>query len=108
MARLYSKVNGPALGATGDLEEFLFGSERADLSGMRPGLRELQAGRCFCCAREMTQPADVDHFIPWAPVDLGHNFVLAKMRLAIPPRAPFSWQKSISIDGQSGTNCQDC
>ncbi len=73
------KLNGAVLGATEDLEEFLFGSEPADLSGVRPVLVELQGSRCFYCDRELAHAEDVDHFVPWAryPVDLGHNFVLA-------------------------------
>ena len=68
----------PGLGTTTDLAEFLFGSERNDLSPIRPILTDLQAGRCFYCHKDM-KIGDVDHFIPWSryPVDLGHNFVLA-------------------------------
>ena len=73
------KVNSPALGAASDLGEFLFGSERSDLSGIRPTLARLQTGRCFYCRQALVSPGDVDHFIPWSryPVDLGHNFVIA-------------------------------
>jgi hypothetical protein len=62
-----------------DLEEFLFGSERGDLSGVRGTLIKLQGGRCFYCVREVRNGGAVDHFVPWSryPVDLGHNFVLA-------------------------------
>jgi 5-methylcytosine-specific restriction endonuclease McrA len=73
------KVNATVLGSTTDISEFLFGSERSDLSVLRPMLSDLQAGRCFYCDHSMGGAADVDHFIPWSryPVDLGHNFVLA-------------------------------
>ena len=73
------KLNGPVLGTTADLEEFLFGSARGNLSGIRPVLVELQNRRCFYCHRDLARAGDVDHFVPWAqyPVDLGHNFVLA-------------------------------
>jgi hypothetical protein len=73
------KINGAALGTTADLEEFLFGSERADLSGIRPALIEMQRGQCFYCRRDLAISGDVDHFVPWSryPVDLGHNFVVA-------------------------------
>jgi hypothetical protein len=74
------RVNGAALGATADLEEFLFGSDRADLSGIRLALIEIQNGVCFYCRSNLPSGAgDVDHFIPWSryPVDLGHNFVIA-------------------------------
>ena len=68
------------LGATSDLAEFLFGSERANLGDVRPVLEDIQHRRCFYCDGELHSGlADVDHFIAWAryPVDLGHNFVLA-------------------------------
>ena len=73
------KVNSVALGATSDLGEFLFGSERADLSGIRSTLVVLQSGSCFYCRRDFAGAGDVDHFIPWSryPVELGHNFVIA-------------------------------
>jgi 5-methylcytosine-specific restriction endonuclease McrA len=73
------KVNNVALGAGSDLGEFLFGSARADLSGIRPILARLQGGRCFYCGQDLVGEGDVDHFIPWSryPVDLGHNFVAA-------------------------------
>jgi hypothetical protein len=73
------KVNSVALGTTTDLAEFLFGSDRGDLSGIRPAFTELQNGACFYCKRDLKQVGDVDHFIPWSryPVDLGHNFVIA-------------------------------
>ncbi len=72
--------NHDALGTTSDLAEFLFGSERADLSVVRTILEDVQAGRCFYCERAIPRQAGhVDHFIPWSkyPVDLGHNFVVA-------------------------------
>jgi len=61
-----------------ELEDFLFGSERIPLNLIKPGLRDLQEGRCFYCGREMTA-ADVDHFIPWAryPDNCIENLVLA-------------------------------
>ena len=42
-------------------------------------LRELQHGRCFCCQRNLSAAAAVDHFIPWSryPRDLAHNLMLA-------------------------------
>lgn len=73
-------ANQKSLGQASDLAEFLFGSERADLSAFRPILRDLQSDLCFYCERPLQRDGDaVDHFIPWAwyPADLGHNFVLA-------------------------------
>ena len=71
--------NRELLGSTGDLAEFLFGSERAGLGAIVAGLKDLQHGVCFYCARPIKEAAAVDHFIPWSryPRDLGHNFVLA-------------------------------
>ena len=72
--------NAELMGASSDLHEFLFGSERADLREVAAVLREVQKGQCFYCdARLAGSAAHVDHFVPWSryPVDLGHNFVLA-------------------------------
>jgi hypothetical protein len=68
------------LGETADLNEFLFGTERAGLAAVRSVLMDIQHGDCFYCGSALKPAAtDVDHFIAWAryPVDLGHNFVLA-------------------------------
>jgi len=61
------------------LGEFLFGSERVDSKPVRAGLRQLQAGRCFYCGRELQSTYDVDHFLPWAlhREDAIENLVLA-------------------------------
>jgi len=77
--RYIRRYNGEHLGATGDLVDFLFGSERTDLSGYREVLSVVDGQHCFYCERRLVGTAEVDHFIPWArwPVDLGHNFVLA-------------------------------
>lgn len=78
--RYIRRHNHHALGTTSDLSEFLFGSERADLSAVRMVLEEAQSGCCFYCERSLPRRVGhVDHFIPWSkyPVDLGHNFVLA-------------------------------
>ena len=50
------------------LQDFLFGEERAGLDRIRQPLVELGQGRCFLCGKPLTQRADVDHFIPWARV----------------------------------------
>lgn len=78
--RYIRRYNHNALGTTSDLSEFLFGSERTDLSILRTILEDVQAGRCFYCKRAVPrQTSHVDHFIPWSkyPMDLGHNFVVA-------------------------------
>jgi len=76
------KGNRNSLGDAQDLAEFMFGSERADLSLVRPVLREVQSGICFYCHKPLKSGGEVDHFVPWSryPIDLGHNFVLAHGR----------------------------
>ena len=77
--RYVRRHNHDVLGTTADLAEFLFGSERSDLSVVREILEDVQAGRCFYCEKAMRKPGHVDHFVPWSkyPLDLGHNFVVA-------------------------------
>lgn len=73
--------NHAALGATHDLESFMFGSTRADLAGVKTALFDFQEGRCFYrpTVNLDLDTAQVDHFIPWAkyPCDVVANFVLA-------------------------------
>ncbi len=78
-SRYVRRHNHDALGTTADLSEFLFGSERSDLSVVRDVLQDVQSGYCFYCEKVMRSIGHVDHFVPWSkyPVDLGHNFVLA-------------------------------
>ncbi len=61
------------------LEAFLFGAGRVPVDRLRPGLRELQEGRCFYCAKPIGGAAEVDHFIPWSryPDNGIDNLVLA-------------------------------
>jgi hypothetical protein len=68
--------------ADAQLEEFLFGVDRADLGPIRGPLRELQGGRCFYCDDAIRSDACVDHFLPWAryPDNGIHNLVLADGR----------------------------
>ena len=74
--------NDTLLGQTADLEEFLFGSGRAQYPHLKEALRELQAGKCFYCGKSLGRDFQLDHFISWSryPSDLGHNFVLADRR----------------------------
>ena len=81
--RYVRRFNGQVLGEPNDLDQFLFGAERAPLDKYLPILREVQEARCFYCNREVAPDVEcVDHFVPWSryPVDLGHNFVLAHAR----------------------------
>src|SRR5436190_661208 len=80
MGALPPKIQPEILGTGHDLYEFLFGSERSDLSVAVPVLKEFQHGECFYCRRTLkNESAHVDHFVPWSryPVDLGHNLVLS-------------------------------
>jgi 5-methylcytosine-specific restriction endonuclease McrA len=71
--------NAPILGKTDDLEGFMFGAPRADLSPVAELLVGIQSRRCFYCDGILTGAGVVDHFIPWSryPRDTAHNFVLA-------------------------------
>jgi hypothetical protein len=73
------RYNAQDLGYTTDLEEFLFGNDRANLDVYAPILRDIQRDECFYCRGALRSSADVDHFIPWSRChsDLAHNFVLA-------------------------------
>ena len=65
------------------LREFLFGTQRAALQRVQPGLREAQDGRCFYCGQQLLLGSvQVDHFVPWAriPNDGLANLVLADSR----------------------------
>lgn len=104
------RFNAEVMGASSDLHEFLFGSERADLSEVAVVLRDVQEGRCFYCQDRLVKgSAHVDHFVPWSryPVDLGHNFVLAHQscnnsksdRLAAGEHLT-RWSRLIEQDGQ--------
>ena len=73
-------TNKLVLGADGDLEGFMFGTDRRVLGKFVPIFRETQSDQCFYCASRLsTETAEVGHFIPWSRYrsDLGHNFVLA-------------------------------
>jgi hypothetical protein len=52
---------------------------RIALAAVRPGLLDLQDGRCFYCGGALSGSSEVDHFIPWAryPDDGIENLVLA-------------------------------
>jgi hypothetical protein len=81
--RYVRQQNIEILGETTDLNQFLFGSERAALTVVRPALIDIQQGRCFYCNKSLSPlGTHVDHFIAWSryPIDLGHNFVLADNR----------------------------
>jgi hypothetical protein len=71
--------NAPILGNNDDLEEFMFGTPRADLSSVAELLAGIQSKRCFYCDVSLSGSGVVDHFIPWSryPRDTAHNFVLA-------------------------------
>ena len=66
-ARYVRQQNLAVVGETTDLNEFLFGSERAALAAVRPVLLDIQQGRCFYCHGSLKADAThVDHFVAWA------------------------------------------
>ncbi len=69
----------PALIPSTDLDQFLFGATRQDLTGLAPPLRDVQHGDCFYCRKPLGHEAHLDHFIPWSRYanDGLHNLVLA-------------------------------
>lgn len=73
------RSNALELGYMTDLEEFLFGQERAPLDIYKPILWDIQKGLCFYCRGNLRDTSEVDHFIPWSRChsDLAHNLVLA-------------------------------
>jgi 5-methylcytosine-specific restriction endonuclease McrA len=102
--RAVQRMN-PSLGPASDLEQFLFGTERRSLIGIREGLADIQKGRCFYCGSTL-RGGEVDHFIPWSryPRDLAHNFVLAdakcnglKSDLLAAPRHTRNWIERNSL-----------
>jgi 5-methylcytosine-specific restriction endonuclease McrA len=74
-----TKKNQSILGIDNDLESFLFGSTRKQLSSARSFLIDHQSGKCFYCNKEASKESDIDHFIPWKkyPRNLAQNLVLA-------------------------------
>lgn len=82
-AALVARMNGLE---EARLEAFLFGVRRISLDRVRPGLQELQQGRCFYCDDRLRAPggdgSQVDHFIPWAryPNNAIQNLVVAHDR----------------------------
>ena len=75
--------NSILLGDPTQLDDFLFGAERARFVAIAPILRDVQEERCLYCGRKtLVGTEHLDHFIPWSryPVELGHNFVLAHAR----------------------------
>jgi hypothetical protein len=73
--------NAALLGPTADLDQFLFGSERAAVLRIAKPLADVQQGLCLYCQRRISA-GQVDHFIPWSryPRDLVHNLVLAHIQ----------------------------
>jgi 5-methylcytosine-specific restriction endonuclease McrA len=74
-----NKANQNIIGPKDDLESFLFGSNRADLTKLTPYLIDQQHGKCFYCKKSVVKKSDVDHFIPWKkyPRNIAQNLVLS-------------------------------
>ncbi|MBA6348310.1 HNH endonuclease [Colwellia sp. BRX8-9] len=71
--------NQTVVGRAGELNDFLFGTNRSSIVQAVAVLQEIQQGECFYCNKPIKGTPEVDHFIPFAKYgnDLGHNFVLA-------------------------------
>jgi hypothetical protein len=76
------RCNGRLLGATAQVESFLFPDSRASLEAWRGSVQAVQGDACFYCDEPIGGTPVVDHFLPWTRYrrDLGHNFVLAHDR----------------------------
>lgn len=62
------------------IQDFLFGSDRAQLHKLRAPLLEIQSATCFYCDQPLvSHAAQVDHFLPWSrhPDDGLDNLVAA-------------------------------
>ena len=75
------EANKKLLGQPEELSDFLFGTERADLSTCKHVLEQFE-DCCFYCQVPLRGRGVVDHFVPWSLYsnDLGHNFVLTDPR----------------------------
>jgi hypothetical protein len=73
------KRNQSILGVDNDLESFLFGSTRKQLTSAKDLLLDFQSGKCFYCEKLSISDADIDHFIPWKkyPRNIAQNLVLS-------------------------------
>ena len=62
-----------------ELEQFLFGRDRAQLTAVSGDLLAAQESRCFYCGSRVRGAAQVDHFVPWSryPNDRIENLVAA-------------------------------
>ncbi|MDP9407060.1 MAG: HNH endonuclease [Actinomycetota bacterium] len=84
--RAVARLNGTELGED-RLREFLFGASRVSLQRLRPGLTDLQDGRCFYCGTRLRPGStDVDHVVPWSrvPNDALANLFLNGVLLEAP------------------------
>lgn len=70
-----NRRNDPIIGDRDDLEGFMFGATRRDLSKVAEVLKHDQRGVCFYCQHPIRGEGDVDHFIAWSryPRDTAHN-----------------------------------
>lgn len=103
-----NKRNTPMLGQTDDLETFMFGASRAQLTEVALILGPMQDHRCFYCRAKIASLAEVDHFIPWSryPRDTAHNFVLAhrgcnndKREMLAAQRHLNTWMEQVTRQG---------
>ena len=77
--RMVAQFNNVAR-AEEDLHRHLFGSDRPQPpAGLRAGVADIQAGRCFYCRERLGRRSHADHFIPRVRcgIDAIENLVLA-------------------------------
>ncbi len=69
----------PEIARSLDVRSHLFRGRDPSLAASLPLLRDVQAGRCLYCDRDIGGEGRVDRFVPWRgyALDLGHNFILA-------------------------------
>jgi len=77
-AAMVARLNADLV-ADVELDEFLFGIDRAALDPVKKPLLALQDHRCFYCAQRVERAAQVDHFVPWSrhPTNALDNLVVS-------------------------------
>ncbi len=82
---LWVRENNASLAADRELESFLFGASRTNVTLFAERFYELQNGRCLYTGDKLASPktSEVDHFIPWSryPFDSPFNLALTSRKL---------------------------
>lgn len=101
--RYVRRFNESVPGESSDLDQFLFGSERASLKKYLPILRDVQQARCLYCKREVTgrSTTQIDHFIPWSLYPISATTWSSPTPSVIHRKLITLPHRSISIDGSN-------